>query len=237
MTHLRQFGRHARGYERFNLIQRRLARALAERIPPGYERIVDLGCGGGGFLQAYERTFTNYLAVDASAEMLGCHPRAEGVECMVGDFNDPSLFETLVKRDFDLLVSSSALQWAADLDWTLGRIAELKRPVALTIFTSGTFATLHEMAGIRSPIRSREETEAALRRRLDVEIDLLRYRLYFKSVRAMLSYIRRSGVSGGRNLLGYRQVKRLVESYPLPYLEFEALRALSADLVRSIKEN
>lgn len=227
MTHLRQFGRHARGYERFRMIQGRVARALARKIPAGYERIVDLGCGSGGFLEAYERPFTSYLAVDASCEMLDRHPRIEGVECMAGDFNDPSLFERLAKRDFDLIVSSSALQWAEDLDWTLERIAALGRPVALTLFTAGTFAALHETAGTPSPIRGREETEALLRKHFDARIDVLRYRLYFKSVRAMLAYIRRSGVSGGRNLLGYRQVKRLMESYPLSYLEFEAVRAIS----------
>jgi malonyl-CoA O-methyltransferase len=39
----------------------------------------------------------------------------------------------------------------------------------------------------------------------------------------MLRYIKRSGVSGGRNVLGVTQMRRLMERYPLEYLEFEVL--------------
>ena len=149
---------------------------------------------------------------------------------MVGDFNDASLFETLKKLDVDLVVSSSALQWSRNLDWTLRRIAALGAPVALTLFTSETFATMQEVASVPSPIRSREETVAALERHFDAHIDILKYRLYFRDPLSMLRYIKRSGVSGGEQRLGYRETKRILADYPLPYLEFEVVRAVSKEI-------
>ncbi|WP_353661568.1 methyltransferase [Hydrogenimonas sp. SS33] len=225
--HTTQFRRHARTYPRYNLIQKRVARALLEKIPRTYRRIVDLGCGNGVLYHAYERPFISYLAVDAAPEMVALHPSGPGVEKMVGDFNDPALFEALKKRRFDLLLSSSSLQWAADLEFTLASLASLQKPTALTLFTAGTFATLHRTAGVTSPIRSRVETVEALRRHIGGEIDILKYELYFRDTLSMLRYIKRSGVSGGERQLGYKETKRILETYPLSYLEFEVVRCIA----------
>ncbi|BDY13101.1 methyltransferase domain-containing protein [Hydrogenimonas cancrithermarum] len=222
----REFRRFARSYGRYNLIQTRVAEALAKKVPKPFSRIVDLGCGTGGFFRAYEHPFISYLAIDIVPEMTAIHPSGSGVETMVGDFNDPALFERLKSRDFDLLVSSSALQWSRDLDWTLAQIKDLGRPVALAIFTSGTFAALHETAGIASPIRSKDETIALLHKHFDVRIDILKYRLYFKDTLSILRYIKRSGVSGGTRRLGYRQTRQILQEYPLAYLQFEVVVAV-----------
>ncbi|WP_456453228.1 methyltransferase domain-containing protein [Hydrogenimonas sp.] len=232
MTPHQPFRRHAESYDKYNLVQTRVVRTLAAKVAGTPSRLVDLGCGSGGFFKAYERPFTSYLAIDLAPEMLAIHPEGPGVQKWVGDFNDAALFESLEDEDFDLLVSSSALQWAKDLDWTLGRIAQLRRPVALAIFTAGTFATLHRVGGTRSPIRSREETVALLQKHFDVRIELLTYRLYFRDTLSMLRYIKRSGVSGGRRLLDYATTKRLLRDYPLPYLEFEVVTAVSTEACR-----
>ena len=234
MTPHQQFTRHAESYDRYNMIQTRVARALADSIRTRPRHLVDLGCGSGGFFRAWGRPFTSYLAIDLSSRMLARHPDAPGVKKQVGDFNDPALFEDLARRDFDLLVSSSALQWSKDLDATLAGIAALGKPVALTIFTDGTFRSLRQVTGSPSPIRSWEESVASLRRHLDVRIDRLSYRLYFDDTLAMLRYIKRSGVSGGRKMLTLKETRRLLEAYTLPYLEFEVIRALSPRLTGTI---
>ncbi|WP_456449480.1 methyltransferase [Hydrogenimonas sp.] len=223
----KEFRRFAASYGRYNLIQARVARALVSKIDRPYPIVVDLGCGSGGLFQAYEQPFTKYWAIDAAPEMLALHPSDPRVEKMVGNFDDASLFETLETLDFDLLVSSSALQWSADLDWTLERISSLKRPAAMAIFTSGTFASLRRVTGTPSPIRSARETIDLLERHFDATIDILHYRLYFRDTLSMLRYIKRSGVSGGERHLPYGAIKRVIENYRLPYLEFEVVRAMT----------
>ena len=37
----------------------------------------------------------------------------------------------------------------------------------------------------------------------------------------MFQYMKRSGVGGGRNILSFKQMKMLMNDYPLEYLEFE----------------
>ncbi len=224
MQHHKEFSRFAKEYGRYSLIQRRVAEALAKRVGR-YERIVDLGCGGGAFFRAYEHQFISYLAVDLSRQMLDLHPDGEGVRKIVGDFDDPKLYDYLRSVDFDLLVSSSALQWSRDLPLALSRIASLRKPTALAIFTSGTFASLHERAGTVSPIRSKEETIEALLSAFDAKIETLEYRLYFRETLSMLRYIKRSGVSGGVRRLGYAETKAILRDYTLPYLEFEVVLA------------
>jgi malonyl-CoA O-methyltransferase len=39
----------------------------------------------------------------------------------------------------------------------------------------------------------------------------------------MLRYIKQSGVSGGKRQLSYKDIKNLLDNYPLDYLEFEVL--------------
>ncbi|WP_201352148.1 methyltransferase [Hydrogenimonas urashimensis] len=230
----KEFCRFAGSYGRYSLIQERVARFLASKIKNPYPVVVDLGCGTGGFFRAYEHSFTKYFAIDAAPEMLALHPCGKGVEKIIGNFNDPSLFETLGRLDFDLLVSSSALQWCDNLEWTLSRMARLNRPVAMAVFTSGTFATLHQIAGTSSPISSLEETTAAIAKHFDAKIDLLRYRIYFRDTLSMLRYIKRSGVSGGRGVLGYKETKKILSNYPLAYLEFEVVCAVSKEICRRI---
>ena len=222
----RAFDRRAESYDNYNLIQRRAAHRLLSKVDGNAETIVDLGCGTGILCRLYEHPFTRWIAVDASAAMLAKHPESERIEKRVGDFDDPELFRQLRETDFDLLLSSSALQWASDIDWTLSRIAELGKPTALNIFTAGTFATLHRTAGCDSPIPDREAIEKALIRRLGIRPELCRYRLYFRSTRDMLRYIQRSGV-GGPPRLSVSQMRHLLEAYPLNYLEFELLRGIT----------
>ncbi len=230
MTHHTQFRRHAHNYARYSLIQARVAKALASKIGVSANTVVDLGCGSGGFFRTYEQPFTTYYAIDIAPEMLACHPEEERVVKMIGDFNDASLFETLETLDFDLLVSSSALQWCENLDWTLEKMAGLKRPAALTLFTSATFASLREVTGTPSPIRSAEETIETISKHFDAQIDILKYELYFRDPLSMLRYIKRSGVSGGRQMLGYRETKKILTDYRHAYLEFEVVRAVSKEI-------
>jgi len=223
MTSHKEFQRFAKTYSQYSLIQARIAEVLANKISGNFSHVVDLGCGSGGFFNAFKKPFVSYLAIDISPEMLEIHPTTNGVETMVGDFNDPKLFEALKKREFNLIVSSSALQWSQNLDWTLSQIASFKKPIALSLFTSGTFKTLHNIVGISSPIRSKEETVRLLKKHFDAKIDTLEFRLYFSDRLSMLRYIKQSGVSGGKRKLSITQTRNILRDYPLFFLEFEVV--------------
>lgn len=222
-----EFSKYAEQYGNYNIIQEKVIAKLLEDLPDHPKRILDLGCGKGALFSAIDWKVDHFVGVDFAPRMLELHPKeAENVgllECVYGDFNDAALFEHLSYSDFDRIFSASALQWADDLDRVFRNIASLHRPVSLAIFSGSTFRTLFETAGVKPLLRSSDDVTALAKRHFDAGIEIVRYQLAFESVREMFRYIKRSGVSGNRNLLGYREMKRLMEHYPLDYLEFEVI--------------
>ncbi|MBV5334762.1 MAG: methyltransferase, partial [Sulfuricurvum sp.] len=129
----------------------------------------------------------------------------------------------LGRETFDRIYSASALQWAENLNSVFQAISGLNSPVSLAIFTSGTFKTLYETAGLLPILKSSEEIMEIANLHFNAQYEIVRYVLEFDSVREMFRYIKRSGVSGGRRVLDFAQTKRLMETYPLTYLEFEVI--------------
>lgn len=218
-----EFSRYAAEYGSHNVIQRHVAEKLIASTEGKPSRILDLGCGNGTLYSLIDWECEHFVGVDFSEQMLEHHPKSENIELILGNFNDPALFEKLRGEHFDRIYSASALQWAGDLDSVLKSLASLKTPMSLAIFTAGTFKTLHECAGVTPLLRSSDEVIAIAEKYLDAKFEVLHTTLEFDSVREMFRYIKRSGVSGGRRVLDFSQTKRLMETYPLEYLEFEVV--------------
>lgn len=218
-----EFSRYAAEYGSRNVIQRLVAQKLIASTPDQPKRIIDLGCGNGTLFLLIDWEVEYFVGVDFSNSMLSCHPVSSNVELLLGDFNDPALFERLGGEQYDRIYSASALQWAEDLDRVMESLASLNTPLSLAIFTAGTFKTLHECAGVTPLLRSSDEVMAIAEKHVDARFEVLHYTLEFDSAREMFRYIKRSGVSGGRKILDYRSTKKLIETYPLNYLEFEIL--------------
>jgi malonyl-CoA O-methyltransferase len=223
MTVKHEFSKYAQHYGQYNIIQTQVVRKLLDDLQYEPRNVLDLGCGNGSLYRAVDWPLKHFVGVDFSKEMLQLHPKAENVSCLLGDFNDPELFERLRAEKFDRIFSSSALQWAVDLERVFSSIRALETPVSLAIFTANTFKTLFETAGLPPLLRSAEEVVALAKKSFDAECEVVTYSLSFDSVREMFRYIKRSGVSGARRALDYRQTKKLMESYPLDYLEFEVV--------------
>ncbi len=218
-----EFSRYAAEYGSRNVIQRHVAHKLINSIETHPRRILDLGCGNGTLFSLIDWEIEHFVGVDFSDSMLSHHPSSPNVELILGDFNDPELFERLKDEHYDRIYSASALQWAEDLESVIESLASLNTPMSLAIFTAGTFKTLHECAEVTPLLRSSDEVMAIAEKHLDAQFEVLHYTLEFDSVREMFSYIKRSGVSGGRKVLDFAQTKRLMETYPLNYLEFEVV--------------
>ena len=227
MRAAQEFSRFAGTYGRHNRIQAQVAEKLISMLPKKrYGAVLDLGCGSGEVyrnLKARDIAFDHLTAIDISAEMLHRHPSEKSVTKIQGDFNCPDDLKFLSSQRYDLLLSSSALQWSSDLNLTLSVLSKLSEHFYFAIFTSGTFQSLHRSAGIISPIRSEALIKETVMMHYDAVFETVRYTLQFDSVYKMLRYIKESGTSGGERRLSYAQMKQLLENYPLDYLEFEVL--------------
>lgn len=224
---IKEFARFAHQYNRYNMIQTEVAKVLVELLPMNeYATLVDLGCGSGEVyknIQQRAHHFKEYIALDSSQEMLDLHPSSKKVIKLKADFNAIATYHYFNTDTKKVLLSSSALQWSKDFDFTIKQLAKKFEKVYFAIFTAGTFKTLHQVAKIDSPIYTKEELQKILERYYDSTFKTKVYKLGFKNVRDMFQYIKRSGVSGGEKQLSYKQTKYIMRNYPLNYLEFEVL--------------
>ena len=216
-----QFSKYALEYQTLSTIQNAVAQKLLSLVRGEPKRILDLGCGSGALCEKISWEYELLCGIDFADGMLLLHPKSKNIELINADFNKRTLFDDLRQNRYDYILSSSALQWAKEIDETLKNIASLKAPVALAIFTSNTFATLNKTASLESMLCSADELESLGQKYFDADFEVVSYRLEFESVREMFRYIKRSGVSGARNVLSVTETKRLMREYPLSYLEFE----------------
>jgi malonyl-CoA O-methyltransferase len=133
------FGAAAGHYEENAAVQRTVARDLAamaarERLRPD-ARILEIGCGTG-LLTREIRTLwprAELIATDLAPEMLAA-ARGSGVsaQLLTMDGEAPAFDGPL----FDLILSSLAFQWFADLPRALQRLRALLRPGASLYFAT-----------------------------------------------------------------------------------------------------
>jgi malonyl-CoA O-methyltransferase len=220
----REFSRFAHSYGYYNMIQSKVVKVLVGMLPKKVlETVIDVGCGNGAVYQTMNASgfqYKRFIALDASEAMLRRHPDDPAVEKVIMDFNRPVSLHLPRKS---IVLSSSALQWSSDLDKTLSWLSGQGEEAYLAIFTSGTFKTLHETAGIDSPIHSAVALQQMIDKYYDAAYHIRHYALEFENVRDMFRYIKKSGVSGGKKQLSYKETKALMQRYPLNYLEFEVL--------------
>ncbi len=216
-----EFSRNASSYLDNNIIQTKVINELVSKLDDKPTSLLDIGCGSGGIYKAVSWPLEKLVCIDISHGMIALHPKADHIEHLIRDFNSIDCFDDLYDNEFDRIVSASALHWATDLEKVFQDINDFATPVTFAIFTSGTFKTLHATASIKPLLRSSDEVIRMAKLSFDAEYTILHYRLTFSTTRDMFRYIKHSGVSGGRNVLNYQQMKELMNDYPLNYLEFE----------------
>ena len=211
----KEFSKFAKEYSKKNFIQKQVIKKETSHIKN--RNILDLGCGNGSLLEFIKPT--NYIGIDFSREMLKLHSHKNIFEF---DFNTIECWNFIQKQNFDILVSFSALQWANNLDFIFEQIKKIDKDFILVLFTSNTFKTIHKTANINSPIHSKNKIIESSKI-LNPQIEISNYKLHFEDKLEMFRYIKQSGVSGGEKKLSFKEIKNLIDNYPLDYLEFEVI--------------
>lgn len=227
MKVVRAFSRFAHEYNKYNVIQKAVAQKLCMFLDKKYyKKILDVGAGDGAIYQNICKDnieFFKFTALDFSEDMLAVHPTDVLLQKTCLNFNEDNLLTYFDESEFDLVISSSALQWSNNLEALLTDLSYISKDAVFSFFTANTFKTLHRTIDITSPILKKEEILTALNIVFDYEFEVVEYTLDFDSVHDMLRYIKKSGVSGGVKQLSYKEIKFLMLNYPLDYLEFEVV--------------
>jgi len=218
-----EFSKYAKEYNNFNIIQQIAAKALIRDIKSKPKKILEIGCGSGQVFKYIDWQIEKYDAIDFSPSMCKLHPRGGNIEINCFDF-DSSEFEAFLKnKKFDIILSSSAMQWSKDLKKLVKKLSLCTNEINAVLFTSNTFKTIQEITKTESPILSVEKIKDAFTNSFTCEFEIHNYNIEFDNKKDLFDYIKKSGVSGGSSNLDFKMAKKLYKEYTPNYLEFEVI--------------
>lgn len=218
----KEFSKHAKEYNHYNIIQQIVSKALVRELSFQPKRILELGCGSGQVFKNIDFDFEYYKAIDFSQEMCNIHPKKENLEIVCLDFDSQEFIDTLQNDNYDMVLSSSALQWSNNLTKIAKQLAKITSHINLVLFTSNTFKTIFSLTNKKSPILDIDSIKKSFENLFDCTYEILNYKLEFDNKKKLFDYIKNSGVSGG-DTLSYKEAKQLYKNYTLDYLEFEVV--------------
>lgn len=224
MEHTKEFSRFAKSYDANTVIQKEVAKKLVGRIKGKPQNILDLGCGSGAVYKNLSFTCRNFIGIDSSKEMCRVHPQEKNIKIYNKDFeflNSDSELNEYGK--FDLIISSSALQWAKNLKNIMKFCKNHSDEILFALFTPNTFKSIFEFTNLTSPLLETKEVLKTVQKYYKIKYEICCYKLYFEDNISKFRYIKRSGVSGGKKRLNVTETKNLIKNYPYDYLEFEVI--------------
>ena len=127
------------------------------------------------------------------------HSKHDGCIVVNADFDEP-FFAKRIEDEFgrfDLLLSSSALQWSKDLRALIAEISTLSDYFAISLFTSGSFASLYNFLGLKTFLPNIEEVKTAFAPFCVSKFETYNAKKSFKTPKETMRYIKQTGVSRG----------------------------------------
>jgi malonyl-CoA O-methyltransferase len=229
-----QFSKYAKEYGDNNIIQQIVSKALVRDIENHPKNILELGCGSGQVFNFINFKFDSYTAIDSSFKMCELHQKQTNLNTICLDFDKKEFFEYIRNKEYDLILSSSALQWSKDIDNLLKQLSFISKELNVVLFTSNTFKSIQNITKQKSPILALEDIKQSFSKYFNCEFEIFNYNLEFSTKKEMFHYIKNSGVSGNITL-SYKDAKKLYLEYKLNYLEFEVvfIKGLSKDFSKS----
>lgn len=218
-----EFSKYANEYTNHNIIQQIIAKSLVRELKNKPKRILELGCGSGQVYSNISWPIEFYKAIDFSKEMCQLHPQNENIEVKCFDFDTEEFLEEIKNDSYDIVLSSSALQWSKDLENIIKKLSLITNEINAVLFTSNTFKTIQSITNTKSPILEEKEIKNAFSKYFVCEFETIMYKLEFENKKDLFNYIKKSGVSGGSNSLNFKEAKKLYKEYNLNYLEFEVI--------------
>ncbi|MDX9959895.1 MAG: methyltransferase [Aliarcobacter sp.] len=218
-----QFSKYAKDYKNHNIIQQIVAKSLVRELKTKPKKILELGCGSGQVYNHISWDLDFYKAIDFSASMCELHPRAKNVEIKCFDFDTVEFLNEIKNDTYDIVLSSSALQWSKDLSKIIKQLSLITKEINAVLFTSNTFKTIQNITKTKSPILDEQSIKEAFNKYFKCEFETIMYKLEFDNKKDLFDYIKKSGVSGANESLDFKNAKKLYKEYNINYLEFEVI--------------
>jgi malonyl-CoA O-methyltransferase len=221
MTVENQFTKYAKDYDDHNIIQRIVSKALVREIEGKPQKILELGCGSGQIIRQIDWEFDSYKAIDFSRSMCELHPQNKKVVVKCFDFDSLEFQQDIKDERYDLIISSSAMQWSKNIKELLANILPKTKQFRGVLFTSNTFKEIYEITKKEKSILSLQEIKEAFSS-YNATFEVFEYKLHFENKKELFDYIKNSGV-GGESKLDFKEAKNLYKNYNYDFLSFEVI--------------
>ncbi|MCK5293165.1 MAG: transglycosylase SLT domain-containing protein, partial [Arcobacteraceae bacterium] len=176
--------------------------------------------GAIGVMQLLPDTATGHPIYIDNIEVLNNNARA-GVKYLRWIFDE--FYKDIEDEVYDLVISSSAMQWSKDLPLLVTRLSKITKQIDAVLFTSNTFKSIYKITNQKPSILSLEQIkEAFLQADKNTIFEVFNYKIEFDNKKELFKYIKNSGVKGDIKL-SFKDAKALYKKYPLNYLEFEVV--------------
>lgn len=218
-----EFSKYAKEYQSHNIIQQICAKSLVRELKTKPKKILELGCGSGQVFSQISWDIDYYKAIDFSESMCKLHPKAKNIQVKCYDFDTKEFLEEIKDDKYDVVLSSSALQWSKDLSKIVKHLSFITNEINAVLFTSNTFKTIQKVSNTKSPILDENSIKEAFSKYFKCEFETIMYKLEFDNKKDLFDYIKKSGVSGGNSAMDFKTAKKLYKDYNLDYLEFEVI--------------
>jgi len=216
-----QFNKYATTYDKYNIIQKIVSKALIRDIKDKPKTILDLGCGSGQTFLNINWEYDRYVGIDFSKKMCELHPKTKKSEIYCLSFDEENFYEKFKNDYFDIVISSSAMQWSKDLQKLVEFISTITDRFEGVLFTSNTYKSIFETINKPSAILSSRQIKKVFDKYNSI-YEVFNYKLEFKNKKELFKYIKNSGTRGNINL-SYKEAKYLYHNYPHNFLEFEVI--------------
>lgn len=218
-----QFSKYAKEYKNHNIIQQIVAKSLVRELKSESKRILELGCGSGQVYNHISWEVDFYKAIDFSSSMCELHPSGKNIEIKCFDFDTQEFLDEIKNNEYDIVLSSSALQWSKNLSKIIKHLSYITKEINAVLFTANTFKTIQEITKTKSPILDEISIKEAFSKYFICDFETIMYKLEFDNKKDLFDYIKKSGVSGSNASLNFKNAKKLYKEYNLNYLEFEVI--------------
>jgi len=222
MSNKNQFSKYASEYKHHNIIQQIVAKSLVRELKHEPKKILELGCGSGQVYNHINWDVDFYKAIDSSSSMCKLHPKSNNLEVKCFDFDTQEFIDEIKNDKYDLVLSSSALQWSKDLKKIVKTLSTITNEINAVLFTSNTFKTIQLISKSKSPILDEKSIKEAFSKYFKCDFETIMYKLEFNNKKELFDYIKKSGVSPNASL-SFKEAKKLYKEYDLNYLEFEVI--------------
>ena len=207
----RSFSRAAAQYHESAVLHRKIARRLSEMLPPEKApQVYEIGCGSGFLTEALARLYPQGRidAVDCAAGMIEVSKEVLGGYGNISWIMDDARYYR-PSRSYDLITSSSALQWMQPLDVYFRRLSAVLKPGGRLLFSLMTAGTLKEFRDLRREIAPGKalinglpESQDVSRAVREAGYKVLRSEtekcsMFFKDAISALRFVKQLGVTGG----------------------------------------